>query len=125
MFGSVFLPWYGIGPPLGINRLLVAPLSAWEVFELTPVALTVAVAIAVARRSTSAAASAIALVVYALLSTEDIHLRRLVGARRRCAPHGGLPARRPEAHAGPGLRGFAGGGQENLPQRKEILATPR
>jgi hypothetical protein len=79
VFSALFLPWYGIEVPRGVNRLFSEPLSAWEAFELTPVALTVAAAVAIARRQTAAAAAAIALVAYALLSTPDIRYGAWLG----------------------------------------------
>src|SRR4051812_4798059 len=63
VLGSLALPWYGVE---GIDHF-----TAWEAFELTPVAIAVAAAIAIGRRGTAAAAAVIALVVYALVSMPE------------------------------------------------------
>jgi hypothetical protein len=63
VLGSLLLPWYGFQ---GIDQF-----TAWEAFELTPVAIAVAAAVAITRRRPAAAAAVIALVTYALIWMPD------------------------------------------------------
>jgi hypothetical protein len=63
VLGSLLLPWYGFQ---GIDQF-----SAWEAFELTPVAIAVAAAVAITRGRPAAAAAVIALVIYALVWMPD------------------------------------------------------
>ncbi len=126
VFGALFAPWYGFAaepaPPsagyetgvLGLLNTFSGPetLSAWQAFELLPVAVTIAAAAAALgprRPAVAAGAIVIAIVVFALLATPGNFSRLQYGVWPALAGAVLLTAARLS-------EGFAGGGQGNRPQ---------